>query len=323
MRPTHLPELRQDMLEAYSSPAGQQSWMRTNMHAGFLAQSTTEAECADALRNEVQRWSMADLYFVTSEMTSLALEAAKSIPTFSLLPSDLPSPHGVMYFEHGVGSSTNKDYGVMETPYVAVSWGPVTLGGTNTAGAYEERRHVWVSFFTDARAVAWQMAQAKVPQGKRAKYLSEVTQLGPLSYDNEVLLPFTTNPELTPPDVSEFSGDSLRGSSLLVLTAWLLMQQPIACVAEEVPDRQTRRRMERRGVSDLEPVRVITLRHQRSASSGDGSREFHHRWMVKGHWRNQWYASQERHVPIWISPHIKGPEGAPILGGEKVYSWSR
>jgi hypothetical protein len=42
-----------------------------------------------------------------------------------------------------------------------------------------------------------------------------------------------------------------------------------------------------------------------------------------GHWRKQWYPSQERNVPIWISPYVKGPDGAPLLAGEKVYAWQR
>jgi hypothetical protein len=44
---------------------------------------------------------------------------------------------------------------------------------------------------------------------------------------------------------------------------------------------------------------------------------------VRGHWRQQWYPSIQDHRPVWIAPHRKGPEDAPMLGGEKVYQWSR
>ena len=38
------------------------------------------------------------------------------------------------------------------------------------------------------------------------------------------------------------------------------------------------------------------------------------RWLVSGHLRNQWYQSLGRHKLIYIPPHIKGPEGAPLQG---------
>ncbi|WP_255312534.1 hypothetical protein [Rhodococcus tukisamuensis] len=40
--------------------------------------------------------------------------------------------------------------------------------------------------------------------------------------------------------------------------------------------------------------------------------------MVRGHWRHQWYPSVQRHVPIWITDYIAGPENAPIVVRDKV-----
>lgn len=51
---------------------------------------------------------------------------------------------------------------------------------------------------------------------------------------------------------------------------------------------------------------------------GADSREWRHRWVVRGHWRNHWYPSLKDHRPVWISPYLKGPADAPLLGGEKV-----
>lgn len=324
MRPTQLPELRQDVLDAYRSTAGQQNWMATNGQQGFLGHPANEARCREALQHEVQRWAMGDLYFVTAEMTALAQEAAKTIPTFSLLPSDLPSSHGVIYFERGVGNSRNSAVSDLTAPIVAVAWGPITVSGLNTAGVHEARRMVWLSFYTDAGELDRRFAAENLPVGQHREFLSRMANLGPLRYDNEVALPFTTDPNLKPMDIQPHLGkDTLMGWPFVVLTSWLLMQQPVTRITEEVPDRPARRRLARRGVKDLEPVRVVTLRHQSAPGPGDGDREYHHRWLVKGHWRNQWYSSQERHIPIWISPHIKGPEGAPLLGGEKVYAWTR
>lgn len=51
------------------------------------------------------------------------------------------------------------------------------------------------------------------------------------------------------------------------------------------------------------------------------SRDFRHRWWVAGHFRSQWYPSTKRHEVIWIAPHLKGDEGAPML--DKVYAVRR
>ncbi|NUT34497.1 MAG: hypothetical protein HOV79_15615 [Hamadaea sp.] len=41
--------------------------------------------------------------------------------------------------------------------------------------------------------------------------------------------------------------------------------------------------------------------------------EHHHRWWIRGHWRNQAYGpARTLRRPQWIKPFLKGPDGAPI-----------
>jgi hypothetical protein len=48
------------------------------------------------------------------------------------------------------------------------------------------------------------------------------------------------------------------------------------------------------------------------------------RWLVRGHWRRQWHPSTGQHVPKWILPYVKGPDGAPLKPPtETVYSVCR
>jgi hypothetical protein len=101
------------------------------------------------------------------------------------------------------------------------------------------------------------------------------------------------------------------------------MAQTVVSVEDAQYDRAAKRRFQRQG---CEPprVRVITLRRLAgSAASHESDREYHHQWIVRGHWRQQWFPARQVHRPVWIAPHIKGPEGAPLLGGEKVYAWRR
>ncbi|MDE2103062.1 MAG: hypothetical protein KGL39_37805 [Patescibacteria group bacterium] len=53
-----------------------------------------------------------------------------------------------------------------------------------------------------------------------------------------------------------------------------------------------------------------------------GSR-YDHRWLVSGHWRNQWYPSFNGHRQIWIQPYVKGPEEMPLEPQRRVFSVTR
>lgn len=42
------------------------------------------------------------------------------------------------------------------------------------------------------------------------------------------------------------------------------------------------------------------------------------RWLVRGHYRAQWYPSTKSHKVIWVAPYLKGPEDAPFK--QPIYS---
>lgn len=54
-------------------------------------------------------------------------------------------------------------------------------------------------------------------------------------------------------------------------------------------------------------------------SNVEARRDWSHRWLVSGHWRNQWYPSEGVHRPIWIDAFVKGPSDAPLLVRPTVY----
>lgn len=88
-------------------------------------------------------------------------------------------------------------------------------------------------------------------------------------------------------------------------------------------DRPTRRRAQRAGRDPrLDAVRIHDLRGAARAARTEATEQagrYRHRWIVEGHWRSQPYGPQSSlRRPVWIAPHMKGPEGAPVLTGEKV-----
>jgi len=104
-----------------------------------------------------------------------------------------------------------------------------------------------------------------------------------------------------------------------LLTVWRMMQQTITDVVDEYPDNKAvRRYADRAGIKD-QRIRVIQLRRRESHQTGQGS-PLTVRFVVRGHWRRIWCGPAENRYQraIWIHPHLKGPEGAPLIHREKI-----
>ncbi len=93
-------------------------------------------------------------------------------------------------------------------------------------------------------------------------------------------------------------------------------QSPYLTTYRHRSDRGERRRFERLTDEVKPDVHVVVLRSMRARpGSGDGEREspdWSCRWMVRGHYRNQWYRREQRHRLIWVAPYVKGPEDKPF-----------
>jgi hypothetical protein len=63
-------------------------------------------------------------------------------------------------------------------------------------------------------------------------------------------------------------------------------------------------------------IRVIHLRGVDTGSRREfqaaGPREWSCRWLVRGHWRQQWCPGRREHRPIWITPYVRGPGDKPF-----------
>ncbi|MDN0055555.1 hypothetical protein [Collinsella ihumii] len=75
-------------------------------------------------------------------------------------------------------------------------------------------------------------------------------------------------------------------------------------------------------------VKMLVLREAARPRHGDKSdgeaREYSHRFIVRGFWRNQPCGphNSERRLQ-WIPPFVKGPAGAPLVAREAVRIWKR
>jgi hypothetical protein len=196
-----------------------------------------------------------------------------------------------------------------------------------------------VTFYaiTDYEAEARILHEQGLPLGQARQRIRQIR--AELAWDNEVSLRYgaaelavlstdVNRPVVHTERIDTTTGgwdqitDTTLGWAHIVRATWLLMTQPgVTDVDEQLTSRTMRRRAEREGYNPA-PVRVVRIHHDadtpRRSEQSDG-RTYRVRWTVRGHWRNQWYPSRHEHRPVWINPHIKGPDSAPLRTGETVH----
>lgn len=320
--PRQLPELRAELLEHYRQPDAIAWWAQR--------EATTAVEIFDASTGErfghvtptgderrvaeVDRLEKAMLFHVSPQMTDLAIAAAATLPAFSLESFDVPAPNGFMIFSKPIYADPNF---TGETCFVAgVSWS-IPKMALRSGGVMQKpgkTQILWLSWYVDLHLTLDDAVRNGLMGADEAAYQKS----GQPRYT------YSTDCAYVFGQTAEHVDEMLNLWGKVALSAWILMQQKLARVTSVGPDRASRRRLERQGRKPA-TVRVIELRQpDRSDANGGGTdREYHHQWIVRGHWRQQWYPAHQVHRPMWIAPHVKGPEGAPMLGGEKVYAWKR
>ncbi|WP_018505348.1 hypothetical protein [Parafrankia discariae] len=278
--------------------------------------------CAD----EYRRLADAELFYVAGDMVRLAIAAGESLPDFRLEPEDVPAPAGFLVFAEPIGSYVNSDTDPpVRIPVVAISWGQF--------GAEEwPRGGVWVTYYVPSNYAGMEaLAQRLNGRPLRQRERDDLrASRAPLVWDNESFLGFGAerDVERTPGDSHGGMGStSLAPWAQTLRATWLLMNQGhIVEVDTLQPDRAAARRARRDGLPPS-PVRLIHLRRatrdQGAPVDAGEAREYTCRWMVRGHWRQQWYPARGVHRPIWINPHLKGPDDKPLRTGETVRIWDR
>jgi hypothetical protein len=299
---------------------------------GTFRKDANGDDWADMMLNTL---SVCENYYVDPRMHALITAASESMPSEVLRHEDLPSDQGWLWVPGGIG-------------YIDVRGRPLKCNAILWHRLGERVEIVWLTDKYDPEdAMNMQYGHDFEAQGM-PRFTPSHT--GTMMIGHE--LPKTFGPDfLVPPemkiqilkdektgqygwmvpegyeDLAEKFGMKVRPDNLCrwLLTTWRLMQQTIVDVREEEPNRQFKRQMERKNRPD-QKVSVIALRSQKKAAEGVGDIEWTHRWLVKGHWRNQPYKGENGETVyryIWIHPHVKGPENAPLLIREHVYALVR
>jgi hypothetical protein len=267
-----------------------------------------------------------------------------------LLPTDLLTAHGFLYFEKPF---VVEDRHAADFSLKAISWAPFLgdrgsrradmagrrFDGQSLLDYFAERDYaqMWNEIDVEDRDdnERWQ------PDGLAITIYQEVSEATKQDWASRKVgslgpLPSLVSGHLTP----WWFGMPFEGNEVDILgnptgarwwwkiaqTTFRLMQQQLATRSRYTPSRPARRDAKRHGFRDDGEVVVVRLRRAKGESHGEAMGEAHysHQFIVGGHWRAQNYPSEGVTRQIWISPYVKGPRDAPlIIRPRRVYTWSR
>lgn len=239
--------------------------------------------------------SAADLYWVTRDMAQVALDAATDLPDLTITEDMAPAEFGLLVYEPG---SIEGPW--PEADLIGFMW---ALRGSNL--------YLWHLTETpdDVRAG---MAQAT---GVDKAAAPEVT-LG----TSAISLPVGE-----PTDFGALTGDGRAFGPLLAAT-WVLMMTPTVADRRVVSERTSRSRAKRKPPVLVTTVGLRPMRHVTDPDDESGDRQwsYRHRFVVRGHWRQQAHGpDRSLRRTLWVASYVKGPEGAPLLAREHVNVWRR
>lgn len=275
--------------------------------------------------SEVSRLAGATPFFVSADMTTLVEHASKQFRPEAIYPTDVLKLQGFMWYERPLPLL---DRFGREVQLRAVSWQPI-MGNEDVKPDRLLSRDDEVREYLGERH-----DQGKV-DGLALTLYEDLTPDDLKNWPASMTRPTVAPLHITP----WWWGMSYEGNEVtvtdrptgaewwwrVVQSTWRLMQQHVAVRHYERPTRPQRREAQRVHVS-ADDVVVVRLRRETVKHNGEPLTEMHysHRFMVEGHWRNQWYPSGQVHRQIYIADYEKGPEGAPlILRPNRVFNWNR
>lgn len=127
----------------------------------------------------------------------------------------------------------------------------------------------------------------------------------------------------------EYTGAAAAWFSRFFLSAASWLRQRVVTSEKAEGVRQVARRIQREYKLDETPrVSVVELRRREVVSRAEPAapgekRNFSCRFVVHGHFRNQWYARRQEHAPKWIEAYVKGPNDAPLKASTRVFAVRR
>lgn len=261
-------------------------------------------------------------YRVTSDMCLLVEAAAASLDATDRWDRTLPpTAHGVVRFDRGLRIQDSRGQ-TMRLNWLI--WGPSGSHDRKNAGQiffmFNDQQTEPDSVFLNLTAEKQEWAHRNVGRwgfiGMSNVWHDEQVGNADLDQSEEYLNRVREETGLEPQKATNV----LRYLHAL----FLLLNQTLVSVTEEIPERAARRRAKKASIPDR--VTVIALRRHENYKRYEGETdvEWQHRWLVRGHWRWQAHGEgRKQRTRIYIAPHWKGPEDKPLKITQKVMDFRR
>ena len=306
--PQALPRARRTIASAAAAEADRVAALIPRAEQALPSATPVSSGVADRWRSLGAAMRTADLYWVTTRMGRVALDASQDIP--ALLPEHVPGWRGLIGFEGPL------------PPYDTRALGVTVRTGRRIDEQFAGKVQV--------DAIAWSRAGGTV----QIHLMVQPRRLpGPVTGVPFPDLVSLSSIELPLP--LDLGGFGVRGPDgtdsgfvglvSFLATCWVLMMTPT--VAERRSYEPTPgagghgsgQRPARMTIVDLRPLRHVEV--DRDERTG---RRLTVRHYVRGHWRDQPHGpGRALRRLTWVAPYIKGPSDAPLKDTETVYVWRR
>lgn len=324
LKASELCEERADLVTWLEDPrpfGGQSAW------AMGLGPQTARQE-----RQSAVRWATslraAKMTYTTKELTRTALAAGDAFDNYQLEAHDIPSPHGFITWEEPITAPVNL-HALSGMAITAATW---AVHGGMVEIRWWTDKNSWVTDWSggNIKNNVRKLSQAEVAATHRM-HPTKLVAVGTsaLLFGDQAEWPQAKMPP-PPGSSAEEKIEYALGAQRLVeaektlMASWLLMNQTLTVDTPVHTPKSSFKRIGRLDPSLLGVVRQVTLRQKNICPDRVGKvdgpkREYAHRWIIDGYWRSKPYnAKPETPSKIWVSGHIKGPDGAPFLDPSKL-----
>ncbi len=281
------------------------------------AQPTLGTSAAQLAHDVIEALWQADTLFVTSDMLHVLQQAAHDLPEDAPVDEHvLITPNGFCLFEEPLIGTDRKGQTVC---IHGILWKKILGHKSSDPSTLEQMLILY--FLVDPADETDDWNEGFLP-------MMEELGLGhpPITLQHFYPARFgSTVRSLESPSGDEAGITIIRDTLRLFLAMQLLAQQRMGEPMRMNPDRATRKRAAKWHEGDRY-ITLITLR-RKSVKNDDlepQKVEWSHRWLVKGHWRKQYYPKTKTHDYVYIFGYVKGPEDKPLVVRERrVFNFRR
>lgn len=180
----------------------------------------------------------------------------------------------------------------------------------STSGYYFFEKSRPTSYVGDMEGLAWLSTKELIPSNPNLS--DDKVVVSAITQDDSGFSVYAKELNRDPDDWNEGQAFLAR----LLAASWAFLDQTIL-VSEPTPiDRHVQRR-NKHTANNLNVIYLRRVRNHKTETNQEQtaptrSIEYTCRWLVRGHWRNQYYPSLKQHKTRWILPYPKGPDDKPL-----------